>query len=83
MISQEAEQRERDTEKKRQLEYKKDLQDQMILNYQLQQNKYEEFLQEKKYLDSVLERIYDEDQRFIKNLVAGGIKRSLFSGRRR
>ncbi|GLV45297.1 hypothetical protein CBL_05397 [Carabus blaptoides fortunei] len=61
----EAERIEAEEEFKRKVEYKKELQDQMILQYQQKQYMYEEFLKEKKLLDDIIQRIHDEDAREI------------------
>lgn len=59
----EAERIEAEEEFKRKVEYKKELQDQMILQHQQKQYMYEEFLKEKKLLDDIIQRIHDEDAR--------------------
>jgi hypothetical protein len=51
----------------RKLEYGAALQDQMVCAEKLKQVAYEDFLQEKKFLDDVVRRIHDEDQRYSKN----------------
>lgn len=48
----------------RKLEYRAELQDQMICAERLKQAAYEDFLREKKILDDVVRRIHDEDQRY-------------------
>lgn len=56
------------TEKQRcKLEYGAALRDQMIYAEKLKQVAYEDFLQEKKFLDDVVRRIHDEDQRYSKS----------------
>lgn len=46
------------------LEYGAALRDQMICAERLRQVAYEDFLEEKKFLDDVVRRIHDEDQRY-------------------
>lgn len=47
----------------RKLEYRRQLQDQMIFAEKTKRFKYEEFLKEKKLLDDVMQRIQDENER--------------------
>jgi len=51
-------------EYRRKLEYRSELQDQMICAERLKQIAFEAFLQEKKVLDDVVCRIHEEDQRY-------------------
>lgn len=44
--------------------YRKELQDQIILEEQNKRFQYEEFLREKKMLDDIVQRIHDENERF-------------------
>lgn len=44
-------------------QYKKELQEQMILGAQSKRYLYEEFLREKKMIDDIIQRIHDEDER--------------------
>jgi hypothetical protein len=46
------------------LQYGADLQDQIVCAEGLKQIAYEDFMQEKKILDDVLQRIHDEDERY-------------------
>lgn len=46
-------------------QYKQELQDQMILKEKSKRYLYEEFLREKKMIDDIIQRIYDEDEREI------------------
>jgi hypothetical protein len=46
------------------LHYGAELQDQIICSERLKQVAYEDFLQEKKNLDDVVQRIHDEDERY-------------------
>lgn len=46
-----------------QLKYKQELHDQMIYNERSKRAQYEEFLQEKKMLDDIIQRLHDEDER--------------------
>jgi hypothetical protein len=48
----------------RKLEYRAELQDQMICAERLKEVAYEDFLQQKKILDEVVRKIHDEDQRY-------------------
>lgn len=50
------------------LQYKQQLQDQMVLNYKEKQHQYEEFLRDKKALDSIIQRIHDEDRMYCTNI---------------
>lgn len=65
LTSQEAEAKEKQEEFERKIQYRRELQDQMIMNEQMKQNKYEEFLRDKKYMDQVQQRICDEDERLL------------------
>ncbi|CAG9863776.1 unnamed protein product [Phyllotreta striolata] len=47
----------------RKAQYKKDLQDQLIMKEKSKRYLYEEYLREKKLLDDVIKRIHDEDER--------------------
>lgn len=44
-------------------QYKKELQDQIILGEESKRYLYEEFLREKKMIDDIIQRIHDEDER--------------------
>ncbi|XP_048518961.1 meiosis-specific nuclear structural protein 1 isoform X3 [Dendroctonus ponderosae] len=46
-------------------QYKKELQDQIILGEESKRYLYEEFLREKKMIDDIIQRIHDEDEREI------------------
>jgi hypothetical protein len=47
------------------LQYGSELQDQIICGERLKQVAYEDFMQEKKMLDDVVQRIHDEDERYL------------------
>jgi hypothetical protein len=48
----------------RKLQYGEELQDQIACAERLKQLAYEDFMQEKKLLDDVVQRIHDEDERY-------------------
>lgn len=43
--------------------YRKDLQDQMIYQEKMRRKKYEEYLQEKKMIDAIIDRVHHEDEK--------------------
>lgn len=53
----------REEDIKRKNKYRQELQDQMIYQEQMRRFKYDEFLQEKKFIDDLVQRIHEEDER--------------------
>jgi hypothetical protein len=51
-------------EHRRKVEYGEELQDQIICAERLKEVAYEDFMEEKKILDDVIQRIHDEDERY-------------------